>query len=137
MTLSDPITARMTCRRKRRSRSRKLHEWASTETDTVRAGRTGFAQDELGDVVFVELPSIGESVTQGDAFGVVESINTVSDLYSPVSEEVVSINKTLFDQPELVNEKSYEDGWMLEDAVDSPEEFNDLLTPAEYDDQII
>ncbi|PSQ38645.1 glycine cleavage system protein H, partial [Halobacteriales archaeon SW_5_70_135] len=90
------------------------HEWARRDGDTVRVGITDFAQDELGDVVFVELPAVGESVAAGDAFGVIESIKAVSDLYAPVSGEVVAVNEALFDRPELVNESPFEDGWMLD-----------------------
>jgi len=112
------------------------HEWATTGGDTVRIGVSDFAQDELGDVVFVELPDVGDEIAAGEAFGVVESIKAVSDLYAPVTGEVVAVNEALFDRPELVNEDPYGDGWLLE--VDPAEggDADGLLTPDEYDDQI-
>ena len=110
------------------------HEW-TTADDTVRVGITDFAQDELGDVVFVELPDPNDTVTKGAEFGVVESIKAVSDLVSPVSGTVVDVNEALFDAPELVNEDPYGDGWMLEvDPIDSSE-FDDLLSADEYRDR--
>ncbi len=109
------------------------HEWA-TDGDVVRIGISDFAQDELGDVVFVELPAEGDEVTAGDAFGVVESIKAVSDLYSPVSGEVVGVNEELFDRPELVNDDPYGDGWMIE--VEPDGETGDLLDADAYADQI-
>ncbi|AZQ14750.1 glycine cleavage system protein GcvH [Halorubrum sp. PV6] len=112
------------------------HEWATTDGDTAQVGVSDFAQDELGDVVFVELPDVGDTITAGEAFGVVESIKAVSDLYAPVSGEVVAVNETLFDRPELVNEDPYGDGWLLEVAPDADGDAEGLLDAAEYDDQI-
>jgi glycine cleavage system H protein len=112
------------------------HEWARRDGDTVRVGITDFAQDELGDVVFVELPEVGEQVTAGDAFGVIESIKAVSDLYAPVSGEVVAVNETLFDRPELVNESPFEDGWMLALVLDDPDGLEGLLDADAYADQV-
>lgn len=112
------------------------HEWATTGGDTAKIGISDFAQDELGDVVFVELPAEGDSVSHGDEFGVVESIKAVSDLYSPVSGEVVAVNENLHDQPELVNEDPYDGGWMLEVELSNPDELDDLLSAEEYGDQI-
>jgi glycine cleavage system H protein len=110
------------------------HEWITTGEPT-RVGITEFAQDELGDVVFVELPEAGESVSKGESFGVVESIKAVSDLYAPVSGEVVAVNEELFDRPELVNEDPFGDGWMLELDVEA-DAFDDLLSAEEYREQI-
>ena len=112
------------------------HEWTTTDGDAVRIGITDFAQDELGDVVFVELPETGTDVTKDAEFGVVESIKAVSDLVSPVSGTVVGVNEALFDAPELVNEDPYGVGWMIEVEPSSEEEFDDLLTADEYRDQI-
>ena len=112
------------------------HEWTSTDADTVRIGITDFAQDELGDVVFVELPDEGDEVTGGEEFGVVESIKAVSDLYSPVSGTVTAVNEALFDQPELVNTDPFGDGWMLEVELSDGGAFDDLLSPEEYREQI-
>ncbi|ELZ78175.1 glycine cleavage system protein GcvH [Haloferax larsenii] len=111
------------------------HEWTTTDGDTVKIGISDFAQDELGDVVFVELPDEGDEITAGDEFGVVESIKAVSDLYAPVSGTVVAVNEDLFDAPELVNEDPYGDGWMLELEPSSSDEFDDLLSPEEYREQ--
>jgi len=112
------------------------HEWAHERDGVVRVGISDFAQDELGDVVFVELPDEGESVTQEDAFGVVESIKAVSDLYAPVSGEVVAVNEAVFDAPELVNDEPYGEGWMLEIEPADEDELEELLTATEYEDQI-
>ena len=111
------------------------HEWARRTNGTVRVGITDFAQDELGDVVFVELPAEGDRLEAGEEFGVIESIKAVSDLDAPVSGTVTGVNEALFDAPELVNESPFEDGWMLEVAYDDEAEFEDLLTPAEYAEQ--
>ena len=112
------------------------HEWTTTGGGTVRVGVSDFAQDELGDVVFVELPEVGDEIAAGEAFGVVESIKAVSDLYAPVSGEVVAVNEALFDRPELVNEDPYGDGWMLEVDPAADGEAEDLLDADEYDAQI-
>ncbi|EMA64378.1 glycine cleavage system protein GcvH [Halorubrum kocurii] len=112
------------------------HEWATTGGDTVRIGVSDFAQDELGDVVFVELPEAGDEIAAGEAFGVVESIKAVSDLYAPVSGEVAAVNEELFDRPELVNEDPYGDGWMLEVSPTEGGDAEELLDAGEYDDQI-
>ncbi|MFD1646293.1 glycine cleavage system protein GcvH [Haloarchaeobius litoreus] len=112
------------------------HEWALRDGDTVRVGISDFAQDELGDVVFVELPDVGEDVTQDEAFGVIESIKAVSDLYAPVSGEVTAVNEDLFDAPEMVNEDPFGDGWMLEIAIEDESELDELLSADEYTDQV-
>ncbi|KTG28417.1 glycine cleavage system protein GcvH [Haloferax profundi] len=111
------------------------HEWTTTDGDTVRVGISDFAQDELGDVVFVELPTEGDELAAGDEFGVVESIKAVSDLYAPISGTVVAVNEDLFDAPELVNDDPYGDGWMLELEPADESEFDDLLSPEEYREQ--
>jgi len=111
------------------------HEYATTGGDPVRVGISDFAQDELGDVVFVELPEAGDEVSQGEGFGVVESIKAVSDLYAPVSGTVAEVNDALFDQPELVNDSPYDEGWMLKvDGVDDAD-FEGLLSAEEYSEQ--
>ncbi len=112
------------------------HEWARRDGETVRVGITDFAQDELGDVVFVELPAVGDHVDREAAFGVIESIKAVSDLYAPVSGEVTAVNETLFDAPELVNEDPFGDGWMLELALDDESELDALLDADGYGEQI-
>jgi len=112
------------------------HEWALEDDGVVRVGITDFAQDELGDVVFVEFPDEGDALEQDAEFGVIESIKAVSDLYAPVSGEVVAINEELFDAPELVNEDPFGDGWMLEIDADDADELEELLSAAEYEEQI-
>jgi glycine cleavage system H protein len=112
------------------------HEWVRPDGDTARIGITDFAQDELGDVVFVELPAVGDAVEQDAEFGVIESIKAVSDLYSPVSGEVTAVNEDLFDAPELVNEDPFGEGWMLELTLDDDAELDELLSPDTYEDQI-
>ena len=112
------------------------HEWAAVEDGTVKIGITDFAQDELGDIVFVELPEVGDEVEQDAAFGVIESIKAVSDLYAPISGEVVARNEDLFDAPELVNDDPFGDGWMIEVELADEGELDDLLSSDEYDEQI-
>jgi glycine cleavage system H protein len=111
------------------------HEWVQVEDGTARVGITDFAQDELGDVVFVELPAVGDAVVATEDFGVVESIKTISDLYAPVSGEVTAVNDRLESEPELVNEDPYGDGWMIEIALEDETELEALLSPDEYRDQ--
>jgi glycine cleavage system H protein len=110
------------------------HEWVRADDGTARVGITDFAQDELGDVVFVELPAVGDELEAGAEFGVIESIKAVSDLYLPVSGTVAAVNEELFDAPELVNEDPYGDGWMLE--LEDVEDDGDTLSPEEYADAI-
>jgi glycine cleavage system H protein len=112
------------------------HEWASEDGGTARVGISDFAQDELGDIVFVEFPDEGEQVSHDEQFGVVESIKAVSDLYSPVSGTVTATNDDLLDAPELVNDDPYGEGWMLELELDDESGFEGLLSAEEYRDQI-
>jgi glycine cleavage system H protein len=114
-------------------RFRESHEWIRPADGRV--GISDFAQDELGDVVFVELPAVGDEVTAGESFGVVESIKAVSDLYAPASGTVTAVNDALTDAPELVNEDPYGEGWLLELDADE-DELDDLLGPEAYRDQI-
>jgi len=109
------------------------HEWIDPETGRV--GISDFAQDELGDVVFVELPGVGDDLAQGDEFGVVESIKAVSDIYAPASGEVTAVNEDLADQPELVNDDPFGDGWLIELDFDDGD-LDDTLDADEYRDQI-
>jgi len=110
----------------------KEHEWARQEGNRVVVGITDYAQKELGDVVFVELPEVGATVAVMDTFGVVESVKAVSDLYAPVSGIVVDANIVLEDQPELVNASPYGQGWMVVVEAAHVEELQQLLTAAEY-----
>ena len=112
------------------------HEWALETDGVVRVGISDFAQDELGDVVFVEFPDEGDELTGEEAFGVVESIKAVSDLYAPVSGEVVAVNDELHDAPELVNDDPFEDGWMIEIDPADESELEELLSAEEYEAQI-
>ncbi|HJQ27809.1 MAG TPA: glycine cleavage system protein GcvH [Rubrobacter sp.] len=108
----------------------KNHEWVRTEDDIATIGVTDHAQDELGDVVFVELPAEGDTFGAGEAFGTVESVKAVSDLYAPVGGEVVEVNSALEDAPEKINEDPYGEGWIIK--LRTTEEAN-LLSPEEYE----
>jgi glycine cleavage system H protein len=110
----------------------KDHEWIRIESGVGVIGITDYAQGELGDVVFVELPSAGKKLERGQSFGTVEAVKAVSDLYSPVSGEVKEINKAIQDSPEIVNKEPYEGGWMLKVAIDNPKEIEGLLDAAAY-----
>ena len=110
----------------------KEHEWARTESDGLVVGITDYAQDSLGEIVYVELPEEGSKVARGEAFGVVESTKAVSDLYAPVSGTVGEVNDTLLDNPELINEDPYEDGWMIRITLSDEKELTDLMDAAEY-----
>ncbi|MFC7020287.1 MULTISPECIES: glycine cleavage system protein GcvH [Haloarcula] len=117
-------------------RYRESHEWVRTTDGIARVGITDFAQDELGDVVFVELPAVGDELATGDDFGIVESIKAVSDIYAPVGGTVTAVNERLRDEPELVNEDPFGEGWLLELDLADGAELEDLLSPADYRDQI-
>jgi glycine cleavage system H protein len=108
------------------------HEWARSEGDKVKVGISDYAQDQLGDIVFVELPEIGDSLEKGEELGTVESVKAVSELYMPVGGEIVAVNSGLEDTPEFVNNSPYTDGWMIEIKPDNPSEIEDLLTNAAY-----
>jgi glycine cleavage system H protein len=110
----------------------KEHEWLRLENGDGVVGITDFAQDSLGDVVFVELPAVGTVLTQGQAFGVVESNKTVSDLFAPVGGRVLGVNQALREEPELVNRDPYGAGWMIRIAVSSRDEVKALLDAAAY-----
>ncbi len=109
------------------------HEWARDEGDgTVTVGITDHAQDALGDVVYVELPEIGAEVTAGSEIAVVESVKAASDIYAPVSGEVVAVNELLADEPETINDSPYDDGWFFKIRMSNPDELNDLLDADGY-----
>ena len=113
------------------------HEWVRrTGEDTVRVGITAFAQEALGDVVYVSAPSIGDAVTAGDSCGEVESTKSVSDLYSPLSGEVVAVNDALDATPELVNSDPYGDGWIFEVRVSDPATIEGLMDATAYEGQL-
>ncbi len=112
------------------------HEWILMEGKLGKIGITDHAQDELGDVVYVELPEVGDKVVSGETFGSVESVKAASDLFAPVSGTVVEVNEALNDSPELVNKSPYDDGWMIVVEVEDESELADLLTPEEYAEQV-
>jgi glycine cleavage system H protein len=109
------------------------HEWIKTEGNKVTVGITDFAQHELGDIVFVELPEAGAEVTAGEPFGSVESVKTVSELYAPVSGKVIEVNEDLNDSPEYVNESPYEKAWMIVIESSDISEADKLMTPEQYE----
>lgn len=113
----------------------KSHEWVRVKGDTATVGITHHAQHELTDIVFVELPSVGDKVKAGDACAVVESVKTASDIYSPVSGEIVEANKLVVEDPAQVNSEPYGTGWFFKIKLSHPAELDALLTPAEYSAQ--
>jgi glycine cleavage system H protein len=112
------------------------HEWAKQEGDRVRVGITEFAQEQLGDVVFVELPKVGARATAHQAFGVVESVKAVSDLFAPVSGEIVEVNAELSQKPETVNKDPYGKGWMIVVKPSNAGEWDALLSAQQYDEVV-
>ncbi|MGH7409813.1 MAG: glycine cleavage system protein GcvH [Candidatus Methylomirabilis sp.] len=110
----------------------KEHEWIKVDGDRGRVGITHFAQSQLGDVVFVELPKVGKPLRQMDAFGVVESVKAVSDLYCPVTGQVLEVNSTLESKPEQVNADPYGKGWMIVVKIAEPKEVRNLMTAEKY-----
>lgn len=114
----------------------KEHEWVKTEDGTVRIGITAFAQSELGDIVFVELPEIGDELKANEPFGSVESVKTVSELYAPISGKVVEVNQDLSDNPEYVNESPYEKAWMVVLEPSDSSDIENLMSAEEYESLI-
>ncbi|MBM7551268.1 glycine cleavage system protein GcvH [Thalassobacillus pellis] len=112
------------------------HEWVKEEGGKVRIGITDFAQSELGDIVFVELPEVGEELEADEPFGSVESVKTVSELYAPVSGKVVEVNEDLEDSPEFVNESPYEKAWMVIVEPSNQSEMDELMTAEQYEEMI-
>lgn len=112
------------------------HEWVKDEGGNVRVGITHFAQSELGDIVFVELPEVGDEVTADEPFGSVESVKTVSELYAPVSGKVVEVNEDLSDSPEFVNESPYEKAWMIVVEPSDRSELEKLMSAEQYEAMI-
>jgi glycine cleavage system H protein len=110
----------------------KEHEWIRVEGNEAYVGITDYAQSELGEIVFVDINTEGETLAQGEVFGSVEAVKTVSDLNMPVTGEVLEINETINDQPELVNNDPYGEGWMIKISVANPEEINNLLDAEGY-----
>ena len=114
----------------------KEHEWVRVEDDLGTVGITDYAQDQLGDIVYLDLPSPGTQVKQLDKLGEIESVKAVSDLYSPVSGEVTEVNQEIIDRPELVNQSPYEEGWLVRLRLADPAELDSLLTAEQYDELI-
>ena len=110
----------------------KEHEWVRAEGDIAVIGITAFAQGELGDIIYVDIDSVGETMSQNDIFGTVEAVKTVSDLFLPVGGEIVEFNETLKDQLELVNSDPYGNGWMIKVKMSNPAELDTLLDSAGY-----
>ncbi len=111
----------------------KDHEWISLEGNVATVGITDFAQGELGDIVFVEVETIGKPLAAGEVFGTVEAVKTVSDLYLPVSGTITELNPELANAPELINQDPYEKGWMIKMTVDNPEDVAALMDAADYE----
>lgn len=112
------------------------HEWIKVENGKGKVGITNHAQEELGDVVFVELPEVGKELEKGDSFGVVESVKVASDLYIPCSGKITKINEALKENPEFVNEDPFEEGWMVEIELSNKEELNELMDEEGYEKTI-
>jgi len=110
----------------------KEHEWVSVEGNVATVGITEYAQEELGDIVYVELPEVGEKVVKDDPFGAVESVKAVSDVYAPVSGTVLEVNDALPDNPETINDDAYGDGWMIRVEISDMDDLKDLMTADEY-----
>ncbi len=111
----------------------KEHEWVRVEGDVATIGISHYAQDQLGEVVYVDLPSVGDEIKAGDAFGEIESVKSVSELFAPVSGEIVEVNGVLADAPETVNEDPYGDGWMIKVRMADASELDGLMSAAEYE----
>jgi glycine cleavage system H protein len=114
----------------------KEHEWVATEEEVATIGITDYAQEQLGEIVYVELPAVGDKISKDDPFGVVESVKAVSDIYAPVSGTVVEINEELAESPEMVNEDPYGDGWLVKIKVTDAAELDDLMDNEEYEELI-
>jgi len=116
-----------------KAKYQKTHEWARKEGELIVVGITDYAQDSLNDVVYVEHPEVGTTLNKGEVFGVVESVKAASDLYMPISGEVVEVNEVLEDTPELVNDDPYEAGWLIKIAPSDVAQWDALLSPEDYE----
>lgn len=114
----------------------KDHEWVKVENETATVGITDFAQGELGDIVFVEVETEGESLSKGEIFGTVEAVKTVSDLFIPISGEVIEFNEKLADTPELINSDPYGEGWIIKVKIENQDDLNTLISDKDYSDMI-
>ena len=114
----------------------KEHEWVKVDGDQCTVGITDFAQGELGEVVFVDLPEAGESFAKGDEIGTIESVKAVAEVYTPLTGEILEGNSALEDAPELVNDESHSDGWLVKMRIETPEELEGLMSAAKYEEFI-
>ncbi len=114
----------------------KDHEWIQVEADVAIVGITDYAQKELGDVVYVDLPEVGDTFDASEPFGSVESVKAVSEIFSPVSGEILEVNAKLEDNPELVNESPHDKAWMIKIRISNPEELKEMLSAEEYEEYI-
>tara|TARA_Y100001968_G_C19003200_1_gene546872 strand:- start:201 stop:581 length:381 start_codon:yes stop_codon:yes gene_type:complete len=114
----------------------KEHEWLDMVNNEAKVGITNFAQGELGDIIFVELPDVGDSFEKDDVFGTIEAVKTVADLFMPVSGEIISINSNIEDNPELINTDPHNDGWIIKIKIKDSSEIKSLLTEDKYKDLI-
>lgn len=114
----------------------KDHEWVKVDGDTATIGITDFAQSELGDIVFVEVETEGDELEKEEVFGSVEAVKTVSDLFMPVSGEIIEFNEKVESEPEIVNNDPYGDGWIIKVKMSNPDELEDLLSPEEYKETV-
>ncbi|MDB9990201.1 glycine cleavage system protein GcvH [Flavobacteriales bacterium] len=112
------------------------HEWVNVDGDVATIGITDFAQGELGDIVYVEVDTLKETLEKEEVFGTVEAVKTVSDLFMPISGEIIEFNESLETTPEKVNETPYEDGWMIKIKISNASELDDLLSPEDYENTI-
>ena len=110
----------------------KDHEWIKVDGDVATIGVTDFAQSQLGDIVFIEIETVGETLAKEEVFGTIEAVKTVSDMFMPVAGEVLEVNPKITEQPDVVNKDPYGDGWMIKVKVSNPAELNELLSPEQY-----
>ncbi|HOZ14088.1 MAG TPA: glycine cleavage system protein GcvH [Tenuifilaceae bacterium] len=110
----------------------KDHEWIKVDGDVATIGVTDFAQSQLGDIVFIEIETVGETLAKEEVFGTIEAVKTVSDMFMPVAGEVLEVNPKITEQPDVVNKDPYGDGWMIKVKISNPAELNELLSPEQY-----
>jgi len=114
----------------------KEHDWARIEGDVATLGVTDYAQESLGDIVYIELPEVGAEVSAGTSYAEIESVKAVSDVFAPLSGTVIEANDEVVDAPELINESPYEDGWLIKIRLSDPSEADDLLSPEDYEEML-
>jgi len=114
----------------------KEHDWAKVEGDVAVFGITDYAQNSLGDIVYIELPEVGTEVTAGTSYAEVESVKAVSDVYAPLSGSIIEVNEEVIDAPEIINESPYENGWLVKVKLSDPSEADDLMSAEEYEEML-